>query len=436
VNAFARRLGLSRRAALVAGTCFLVAPMLVIQIGRQANDVTAASILIALAALAAAPLREWTPGRVALIGLGLGVLTATKLALLPGVAAIGVVLVVTVVLLWRRDRGQDPAPDPGDAGDPRHGAEPSRLPRRAIGVGVAAGVGLFVLTVAPWWIRNLIDFGNPLYPAAVPFFHGVSQPRLGALDFSHVPSRLLWPFYPLLEPHANSSGFGAPFAIAFVPGLVIAALRGVRRPLLILAAVAAFSLPAWWLFTRHEPRFLLGLAALVFATLPFALAALARRDWQRAAAGLLCAAALLSAGVTLTTELATDSAHPVDRVTFYEDVWRIDPAVQQLPDSEGVLLDDSCRAGFGDRLYPHLAASGERRVARIACGATPDGVVAALKRYHLHTVYAVVAVTRSATLDARYPADRFSLVSRSVAADPKAAGRQIDRRIYRLLPAP
>ncbi|CAN5779717.1 hypothetical protein BH23CHL7_BH23CHL7_06680 [soil metagenome] len=82
-----------------------------------------------------------------------------------------------------------------------------------------------------------------------------------------MPHVALWPLYPLLEHHSDVSGFGPLLVAVAIPGLLLALGQARRRPLAMLIAVAVATLPAWWLFTRHEPRFLLVLAAMVIASL-------------------------------------------------------------------------------------------------------------------------------------------------------------------------
>lgn len=244
VAAFARRLGLSAGACAVAAVIFLGAPIVALQVGRQASDVVGASLIIVVAALAAAPPEEWSIGRAALIGLGLGVAAVTKLALIPLVFALVLVVLGTLIIRARR------------SGKNRPEAE-SPFTRRQALISLAVLAGCFLVAVAPWWIRNVMLFGNPIYPAAIPLIgRGVSfgegQP---AKDLVNVPHTWLWPLYPLFEPLTHASGMGAAFAIGIVPGALAAAVLARRRPLVILLVLVVVGIPAWWAFSRHEPRF-------------------------------------------------------------------------------------------------------------------------------------------------------------------------------------
>jgi hypothetical protein len=422
VGAFGKRLGLSSRAALVASLTWLLVPIVANQSGRIDDDVVGAALVIGAAALAAAPRREWTVARVSLLGLTLGVMVVTKLALLPAAAALG------VILLWTVARREPPR-------TPEHVATLGGAPRkRLLSAGLPIAGALCLLALAPWWVRNLVMFANPIYPSNLPVYgHGISQLLLGMKDRSHVPKVWLWPLYPFLEPTRHDSGIGAVFAAAIVPGGLIALVRARRRPLAIIAVVALISLPVWWLETRHEPRFLLGLFGLLIALVPFVLAGVQRR-WRSWVAVLLVVAAASSTAITLTTEVAVDAHNPVDRIHFYDKEWKVAPALLELPEVDGVLLDDQCGPVAFGRIYPTLGAGQGRDVARIACGLSSSQVVAALARYHMTYVYATIEVPGTATLDARYPAGTFELVADS-ATTPKKRGASLDRRLYRLVGA-
>jgi hypothetical protein len=407
VTLFARRLGLRSWAALLAGLLFLLAPMVVIQSTRLSSDVIGAGLVIAAGALATAPAREWSLVRICLLGLLLGVIVATKVALLPMAVALALVAAWTV---WRARR--EPALD-------------GRVLRA-----VVAGTLLFLLAVGPWWLRNLAAQGNPIYPAALPFIgRGIDQTTLGpSMDLIMVPARLLWPLYPVFEAHDNNSGLGAAFAVAIVPALVGAVLVARRRPLAILAVMAIVTLPIWWQLSRHEPRFLIGLAGLAFGLLPFALIAVGRR-WRHAATGVLALACLGSAAVTATTALSFEAGRPVGRDAYYTEAWNINPAVMAVPENEGVLLDDDCPGGL-TRLYPLLGPSQTRHVARIGCEATTEEIVATMHREGLRYAYATGGSSEIIpTWERRYPEGTFELVA---VTPPGLNGQPSRSRLYRL----
>lgn len=137
----------------------------------------------------------------------------------------------------------------------------------------AAGIAL----VSPWWIRNLVSIGNPLFPFFTSWFGGPLSARQGEIlygsTFVHLFSSSLLPFLLrlpaqmfLLEPAALDQALGSaslvgPFALLGLPFLF---RRGQPRPtparpvwLYLLWASLA------WLATIHVMRlryFLPGLA--------------------------------------------------------------------------------------------------------------------------------------------------------------------------------
>jgi hypothetical protein len=297
-GAFARRLGFRRGAAYLGGAAFLLAPMVVMQSTTQANDIAGSGLLMATIVLACAPFATWTLSRFAWLGVGMGLIVTTKLALLP--YAGGLMLFVIGTSLWsaRRNAGA-----------------------RTIFLRLGLMAFMFLLIVSSWWLRNIGRYGNPVYPVGIPFIgRGVFFSDFGRIDGEFVPTPVAWPLYPLIEAHDDRSGFGMLFAIAMIPGLIIAARRSRRQPLLVYGLMAVFMLPAWWILSLHEPRFLLTLSGLGCAFIPGALLAVPRRQ-RRVAAMLVAAAAVFSALVTFDQALLPLARQPVDRAQFYDRVW-------------------------------------------------------------------------------------------------------------------
>src|SRR5207247_1573158 len=121
-----------------------------------------------------------------------------------------------------------------------------------------------------------------------------------------------------------------------VPRLVLAARRGRRQPIFLYGLVAAFMLPAWWMLTMHEPRFLLAFFGLGCAFLPWSLLAVPRPQ-RRMGSALLAGAAVFSALVTFDQGLLPLARQPGARAEFYDCVWGVDPLVTSLPEHEGLL---------------------------------------------------------------------------------------------------
>jgi hypothetical protein len=393
VAAFARRLGLSRGAALLAAGSYLLVPMLVLQSGTQANDVVGAGLLMATMALASAPLREWSFKRLALIGLGLGLVATTKLALLPGVAGVG--LFVVGGMVWRVK---------------------SRDGLRRLGVGLLVLGGVIGMVVAPWWGRNVMRFGNPLYPAALPLIGRGFTINNGLMaDAAFVPSLKAWPLYPLLEAHDEQSGFGMLFAVGVPLGLIAALFHARRQPLVLYGIVSLLTLPAWWLLTQHFPRFLLGLAGLGFAFLPFVMLGVPRNQ-RRATALLILAAALFSAIVTLDQGILPFAAEPSDRTQFYSRVWGVDSVASSLAENEGIFYNTGFALSFAEYAgyYPLLGPALSRVVIPGEGRLSTEAVVARMKGAGVRYAYVAASPDNRARVEAEYSLAKFDLADRSL----------------------
>ena len=155
---FGRRLGLRPGAATLAGLFYLLMPMVAEQIGHVRNDVAGAAVVAVTVAFLAGGSRDGLPGRLTLGMLGIGMMLVTKLALLPAAGAMS--LVVLWILVREHRSGRDMRPV-----------------WRAFGLGVLLVAGL---AVAPWWLRNLLREGNPLFPLDLPIIgRGDARRRAG-----------------------------------------------------------------------------------------------------------------------------------------------------------------------------------------------------------------------------------------------------------------
>src|SRR5437764_9728809 len=148
---------------MLAACGFLLVPMVVVQSGMQPNDIVGAALLMVTMAIASAPVSTWGPSRLALLGLGLGLVTTTKLALLPCVAGVG--LFVIGAIFWQ---------------------DPRRV--RTVAVKLILVGTTLLMVAAPWWIRNVARYGNPFFPAALHLLgRGVFVHDFGPIDFAVVP---------------------------------------------------------------------------------------------------------------------------------------------------------------------------------------------------------------------------------------------------------
>jgi hypothetical protein len=291
----------------------------------------------------------------------------------------------------------------------------------------------FTLSVAPWWIRNVVRYGNPVYPAAIPFFgRGVVVGDFAQKDDHFVPSRLVWPLYPLLEPLNDQSGFGALWIVAAAPGLLLAAIRPRRRltPIVLFTVMVAFSLPLWWTQTQHEPRHLLAAAGVAFAFLPCALA-LRTAALRRMTVALTGAAAVFSAVSTADQALIPRTGNHLDRLRFYDIVWNIDPVVASAPESVPLLY----HTGFaslsyaGD--YPLLGPSHGRQLVTIDGDVSTETIVRTMRNAQLRYAYVPVSPSDRTEVEGRYPATLFAVEHVSEVEGGERAGTR--RYLFRLL---
>jgi hypothetical protein len=409
VCAFTRRLGLARGAGQLAAVAYLLAPLVVIQSGIQVADMAGAGLLMATIALASAPIATWTWSRFSLLGLGLGLVATTKLALLPCVAA--VMLFVVGATLW-------------------HACQQQRA--RIVTVRLALILLLFFAVAAPWWLRNVMRYGNPVYPAGIPligrgvFLNSTDFPRI---DGEFVPTPAVWPLYPLIELYSDRPGIGPLFALGVSIGALSAARRGIRQPLFLYGFVAAFALPAWWMFTNHDPRFLLALFGLGFAFLPWALLAVPRP--QRSVGGMLvAAAAVFSVLVTFDQILLPLARQPNTRAEFYNRVWGVDPMVASLPETEGLLLHTGYAHYTYPAYYPLLGPSRSRVVVPVDIETPTNSIVASMRRAGLQYAYVTTLPESRTTVEAIYGGSQFELVHMSIVEESWRSGTR--RYLYRL----
>jgi len=399
VYVFARRTGLGRGAAAIGGLGFLSGPLVVMQSGIQRNDLTAGALIMTAAALLTAPKQRWDSTRLILAGIALGLTAATKLAMLPSVATVALYLVVGALRTGRRRE-------------------------------IAAAAAAFVVVVAPWWARNYTLYGNPIYPAALPFIgRGLAQSAFPTPDMASVPGTAWWPLYPLVEPHASWSGFGALFAVGAVPGIAAAALWKRRAPVALYALLVAVGLPIWWILTRHEPRFIIHLFGLGFAFLGWSLLAVPRRR-RRAAAWVLGGAAVFSAAVTADQALKPDGQQPTGRAEFYDRVWGVDSVAAALPEDQALLSHTGYAILSYAADYPLLGPGLGRTLISIDGELPTDSIIGLMRPRGIRYAYVPAAPESQDRIAAMYPKDRFDLIHSSTVSEGERRGTR--RYLFRL----
>jgi hypothetical protein len=297
--------------------------------------------------------------------------------------------------------------------------------------GLVPGVIVGLVAVAPWWARNLVLYGNPIFPAALPLIgRGYVVGDFVRKDAWFVPSPLAWPLYPWVEPHSDMSGFGGVFAVTALVGVAVAVWRPRRRgPLLLYGVIVLVALPAWWRLTQHEPRLLLGVFGLAFAFVGWAVAAVPSSR-RRVAMATVGAAAIFSALVTLDQALRPLAREPVDRAEFYDRVWNVDSIAAGLPEREGLLSHTGfARLSYASD-YPLLGRS-LGRLLYVVDGEMPaDSIVAIMHRVGVRYAYLPAGPEAAELVPRMYPGDRFELVHRSHGAGEKMG--EVDRYLFRL----
>jgi hypothetical protein len=399
VYRFSRHTGLRSGAAALGGLGFLSGPLVVMQVGMQRNDVMGGAFILTAAALAAAPAARWGWSRLLLIGIGLGLAAVTKLSMLPAVAAVALYLLAMAIRAGRLRE-------------------------------LAAAAGAFAIVVSPWWVRNLMLYGNPIYPAALPLLgRGIVQSDFPAADLGFVPTRAAWLLYPLLEPHSPWSGFGALFAMAALPGIGVAAVWGRRAPMALYGLLVAAGLPVWWILTRHEVRFLIDLFGLSFAFLGWSLVAVPRNR-RRMGAWLLAAATVFSAAVTADQALRPYGQEPTARFEFYDRVWGVDSVASGLPEDQALVSHTGFALLSYAADYPLLGPGLGRRLVTIDGELPTDSIIGLMLPRRIRYVYVPAAPESQRRIAAMYPADRFDLIHSSLVREGDRQGTR--RYLFRL----
>ncbi|MGH7368530.1 MAG: hypothetical protein ACREK9_19170, partial [Candidatus Rokuibacteriota bacterium] len=316
VYGWARERGLDRPGA--AGAALMVAWV------PTAYDVAASAYVdLALAAYTAMAVRAfgrwWTtldPRRLVWITVGIGGALSIKLS-----AAFVILPLALLALL----RSLKPAPDPSSAG-------PSTA---AIAGSAMASLGLGAALAAPWYVRNWIRTGSPLFPfylgiwpAEAPgwdlersllyetLFSLYGDTRT-ALDYLLTPFRLAVAAQPDQPPFYDGVlGITVVFALPLLAWALWTKRLDVELRLAVLVSACLF---VFWLFSSQQLRYLLpalpGLAVAIAAA-----GARLGGTSGRALRGLLLAAAALGVPVILAWFLTLDPARVVlggeDRADF------------------------------------------------------------------------------------------------------------------------
>ena len=174
--------------------------------------------------------------------------------------------------------------------------------RRAVVIG-----GLGLLVALPWYLRNFIYTGNPIYPLANDFFNGVHIPFGGEYglgrDLLHLVSS---PFDMLARGDRFDQGWSVGPAILALLPLGLASSRG-SRPARVAVAVVA----AWWIiwfFSSPQARLLLPVLPIAAGLASVGMRAVLQAPSRALRWGAMAALAISAAGA-LGTGVLSASVH-------------------------------------------------------------------------------------------------------------------------------
>lgn len=310
-----------RSLALLAGGIFFVQPLLVFD---------ASGTLIEAGLAYAAALTAWNLALFA----RRGDVTALALAGLFAGAAAGMKYVGLFVLLAA-------------------GVALLLVARRRLTPAALAAFAVPAAAVAlPWYLKNLVQTGNPLYPFVFGGLNEDAQRWISAGIHEHGHGRspldaVLVPFRLLAQGDDFDRGsWLSPLPLLFAPlSLLDRRLRALCAPALAAAAVFAVA----WFFTSQQARFLLPLAPLLAVLAAIGVRALAARGRTGGRAATLVTAAALVTGFAMSV-LYTAQFVPValgfqERSDFLEAKTPYHDGVRwlnrSLHDGDVVLLDFS-----------------------------------------------------------------------------------------------
>ncbi len=400
IYAFTRRLGLQRGASSLAAISYMLIPIVIVQAGLLLNDLVGAGLLMATFVLASAPLEEWNVHRCALIGLGLGLVITTKLAFLPAAAFLGLYVAFFLLTGRRLSTG------------------------RKVILRLILMAALFFITIAPWWLRNTIRYGNPIFPVSLPFIgRGISFSSSQNADLAFVPRSIAWLIYPFIEIHDDQSGFGVLFLVFSIIGFIYALKKAHQRPLILFTLLSVVLSLSWWFFSEHFPRFLLPVIGLACAFIPWSIQSIPKSQ-RRFGYALLIVAAVFSSFVTYHQALLPFARQPLTRVEFYNQVWGVDPAAQSLPETEGILLQTGYAPNLSEyaAYYPLLGNSLQRLVIPADRESNTASIISLMKKNNIQYAYVAANPENLSLVKSLFNSPDFELVTSSMVVKGSPTG--------------
>jgi hypothetical protein len=328
----ARRLGAGLVAAAISAFVFLAAPIVFFQETVAKDDLIVSGLVVAgafflIRSLGGRSLAERVRAMAA-AGFAMGLALGTKYSILPFAVACVPLAFFFHALSSPRTRGS---------------------------AGGAAGlVGVFAAAMALpsafWFVRNALITGNPIEPLSPNIGYWIATPGLDQ-QFGFVSNATQWWLFPWMDRHlkstySGSAGFGAAFAVFFLPALLVSVAAGLRRgarpeargTLLAVPAMVTLGVVAWWTGKNHLPRFLLPVAALACAPIGLLWDAMAGKV-RVALSVILIVAIAFSGAETLRIVFRADditwsNGHGIARDEFY----RVPGLVYRLPVGTKILL--------------------------------------------------------------------------------------------------
>ena len=219
-----------------------------------------------------------------------------------------------------------------------------RMPLRTLWRSLSYGA-ISVLVVSPWWLRNWLATGDPIWPFGYPVFHSrfwTQELHDKYAAWTQGPGDSIWHYLTgLWNVTLNQSAwlFGllvpiTPVLLAFIPGFILVWPRvpaRTRRFLgLILVPVLAYY--TFWFTSYQQMRYFFPALALLMILAAYSYWQMTRLRWSRwAASGLLALSLLMFLGYNVLFNvqfapvvfgLETQESFLARRVSFYEDiVW-------------------------------------------------------------------------------------------------------------------
>jgi hypothetical protein len=344
-----RALGASKRLGLVVSVACILVPIVVMQSTTVMVDNLSAGFGSSSCALLVFLLRARLPSQrrrelFVVSGLASGLAVATKSTALP--TALLCLLTASVVSYSTQ-------------------SEPRRLRELATEISLFCA-GLLAVG-AYWYVRNWILLENPVYPfrlglGGLTVFEGLDARTFwAAKEFQFVQTRADWLSILWHDPTWSYEAGTGPVGAMLFPAIAFAALYGVcggcdkqKIGTYLVLSMAILSIGAWWVFTQHEPRYLITILPLCFSLLGMVWNGCQKRSQQ--AIGVLLSSILMCTAFMLAQAFAPSISPVYDRARQYS--WAtgtmggVSDWVDRLPEGTIILND-----GQGDTGWVTMASN-------------------------------------------------------------------------------